>query len=48
MYYRDRDLNLYAILDDSGPIFVCECIKGPQDMLGKIFNFPKETGKCEG
>lgn len=45
MYYRDEQLNLYRILDDSGHCYVCECIKGPHDILGRIVNFHKTTGK---
>jgi len=43
MYYRDKNLNLYRIIDETADFYICEGLKGPH--VGRIVNFHKRTGR---
>ena len=43
MYYRDENLNLYKIIEETADAYLCEGLKGPD--TGRIVSFHKRTGK---
>ena len=43
MYYRDDDLNLYRIMDETPDLYICEGLKGPN--TGRVISFHKRTGR---